>query len=216
MPTFEIPIGPPISENQYNYLIHTTKPRHPDDALTTHKRGSITYDREKGGMILEWANESEFRVWRAAEEAKKSIKLIVSVTKHSKSQIWRERRVLRCSREFTGGRHNHTKRQNLKIPSKKSGCQCHLIIKFYPHTDTILGKYEGHHDHPIADANVRFTRLSDKIKHCVMDMVRTGIASREIVSVIKLLISRADSYSVAKTRAGVVQGDRSRLPHHDA
>ncbi len=154
-----------MTENQYNYLIHLAKAHCPEDPLTTRKRGSITHDREKAGMSLEWANEYEFRVWRAAEETRKSIKFIVSRTMRSDSPIWRERQVLRCSHEFAGGRRHRTMRQNLKVPSKKTGCQCRLIIKFYPHTETILGKYEGLHGHALGDANLRFTSLLDKPCH---------------------------------------------------
>ncbi len=133
-------------------------------------------------MTLEWANEYEFQVWHIAEEAKNSIKLIVSKIVRSKSPVWREHCVLRCSHEFTGGWRDRKTRQNLKIPSKKSGCHCCLVTKFYPLTETILGKYKGHHDHALGNANLQFTRLSDNVKDCVMEMVCTGIDSKAIVS----------------------------------
>ena len=65
---------------------------------------------------------------------------------------------------------------------KKTGCQCCLTIKRYPHTETILGRYEDRHNHALGDNNLRFIRLSHKIRNLVMDMVYIGIESKAIVS----------------------------------
>jgi hypothetical protein len=137
-------------------------------------------------MNLEWANEDAFLAWRAAEESEKTIELIVSKVVHSDSPIWRERRVLKCSREWACGRPAQNKaaegKRDRKIPSKKTGCRCRLTIKLYQHTDTILGKYENEHDHPLGEDNLRFTRLTDNIKNLVTIMVRTRIDGKVIVS----------------------------------
>jgi hypothetical protein len=69
-----------------------------------------------------------------------------------------------------------------KIPSKKTGCRCRLVIKQYLHTDAILGKYEEKHDHPLGDDNLRFLRLSENTKNLVMEMIHTRIDSKAIVS----------------------------------
>ena len=52
----------------------------------------------------------------------------------------------------------------------------------YPHTRTILGKYDGQHDHPLGDENLRFLRLSHHIRSLVMDMIREGMDAEAIVS----------------------------------
>jgi hypothetical protein len=36
----------------------------------------------------------------------------------------------------------------------KTGCQCCLIVKMYPQTETILGKYDGQHNHLLGDENL--------------------------------------------------------------
>ena len=54
----------------------------------------MTYDCEKGGMTLEWANEGEFLAWLAAEESEKTIELVVSKIKRSDSPNCCEKRVL--------------------------------------------------------------------------------------------------------------------------
>ena len=102
MPTFEIAVGPPVTENIRTFRTPGTKKRLSEDPATTHQCGSITSDREKG-MTMEWANEEEFLAWHAAEELDKTVELIVSKVVHSNSPIWRTRRVLRCSRKWTGG-----------------------------------------------------------------------------------------------------------------
>ncbi len=135
-------------------------------------------------MPLEWVSENEFLVWLAAEENKNTIKFIVSFTEESHSPNWRARRVFKCSREFSGGKpdRKNTFQWDRKIPSMKTGCQCRLTIKLYPHTETVLGKYEGQHDHALGDDNLRFLRLSDNVRNVVMDMIHTGIDSKAIVS----------------------------------
>ncbi len=183
MPTFEIPTGPAITQRSVAYNVPREEARRAKRHVAKPRKGSMTYDREKGGMTLEWANQEEFQAWLAAEESEKAIQLIVSETKRSDSPDWRNRRVLRCSREFTGGNSHYQKKNQWerKIPSKKTGCQCRLIIKQYPQTEIILGRYEDRHDHPLGDDNLRFIRLSGKIRNLVMDMVYTGIESKAIV-----------------------------------
>ena len=184
MPTFEIPTVPTNTQNDHAYNICREEARRSERCITKPRRGSMTYDREKGGMTLEWANEGEFRAWLAAEESGNTIELIVSQIERSDSPLWRERCVFRCSREFTGGNPGYVKKTQMerKIPSKKTGCRCHLTVKWYPRTETILGKYVDQHDHPLGDDNLRFIRLSRKIRDLIMDMVYIGINSKVIVS----------------------------------
>ena len=99
--------------------------------------------------------------------------------------------ALTCACEWTGGwpvqnklktERKDAKIQERKILSKKTGCRCRLMIKFHQHTDTILGRYVDMHDHPLGDKNLRFTRLTDRTRDLVMEMVCQGIESKAIVS----------------------------------
>lgn len=191
MPTFDIAVGPSVAENLRTYRTPKIDRRQTEDPATTLRCGSITHDRKRGNMPLEWSNEEDFRTWLAAEESEHAIELIVSHTAHSDSPLWRERRILKCAREWTGGRPvqnqsgpeaKDVRIQERKIPSKKTGCRCQLTIKFYRHTPTILGKYKTTHDHPLGDQNLRFTRLTDRTRDLVMEMVYMGIDSKVIVS----------------------------------
>src|SRR6267378_169150 len=148
MSTFDIPTGLPMSENMVRSSRVVKRPARPEDPVTSRQCGSITYDQDKKGMSWEWANEDAFWAWLAAEEWKHAIELVVSQVEHSKSPIWRERRLLKCVRGFTGGKREYqrTTASERKIPSKKTGCRCRLTVKSYPHTETILGWYEDKHD----------------------------------------------------------------------
>ena len=144
----------------------------------------MTYDREKGGMTLEWANGGEFLAWLAAEESEKTIELVVSKIEQSDLPNWHKTCMLHCSCEFMGRKLVYQKKHqwDRKIPSKKTGCPCCLMIKEYHETELILGKYEDMHNHMLGDDNLQFTRLSGKIRNLVMDMVYIGIESKAIVS----------------------------------
>ncbi|KAH8980191.1 hypothetical protein EDB92DRAFT_1820639 [Lactarius akahatsu] len=165
--TFEIPVGPPITENLCTFQTPGSNRQLTEDPAMSHWYGSTTHDWKRGKMTLEWANEEDFLAWLAAEESDQTIELI-------------------CLREWTGG---HSKSgatasegQERKIPSKKTGCRCQLTIKLYRHTETILGKYENDHDHPLGDNNLRFTQLSDKTRDLVMQLVHIGVDTKAIMS----------------------------------
>ena len=198
MPAFKIPTGPSITKNKLTYRTHKWKA----PCAKAPKCGSITYDREKGGMMREWADADAFLTWLAAEELEKAIELIVSQVERSDSPIWQERRVYQCGREYTGGKHDRqrTTEWERTIPSKKTGCRCCLTIKLYLDTDKILRKYEEQHDHVIGDENLCFTRLSDMTKDLVLDLVRTGVHTKAIVRGDYIVPFPADDY-LAKTRA---------------
>ena len=139
MPTFDIPTGPPVAQRNTTYdnprvMARCTK------CGTTLWRGSLAYDRKKGGMTHEWKNEDNFRPWLAAEESSNSIELIVSQIRHSDLGTWWERHLFQCSREFTGGKVAYQCKNDWerKIPSKKTGCQCCLTIKLYLQSDTTM------------------------------------------------------------------------------
>ena len=108
----------------------------------------------------------------------------------SDSLFWQEQHILKCLREYMGGRPDQQSRSsapeewNRKIPSKKTGCWCRLTLKFYWHTEIILGKYESEHDYLLRDNNLRFMWLTDRTKDLVLVMLTMGIDTKTIVSLI--------------------------------
>ena len=135
-------------------------------------------------MPLEWKNEHNFLVWLTTKEHENAIKFIVSVTEGLDSLNWWVQRTYRCSWEFSGGKKDcGTKTQcDCKIPLMKTGCQSHLIIKQYPGTEVIHGKYDDHHNHELGDENLCFLKLSHDIRSMVMDMTHEGTDPKVIVS----------------------------------
>ena len=56
----------------------------------------------------------------------------------------------------------------------------------YLHTETILGKYEGQHDHALGDDNLQFLRLLDSIRVCLMEMIHMRMDSKAILSATRI------------------------------
>ena len=161
MATFEIAVGPSVADNLRVCWTSGTNKRQVEDPATTLRLGSIMHDWKHGKMPSEWKDEDDFCTWLEAKGSDKGIELIVSHVRHSDSPIWREWHVLVCSREWMGGQPAQNKsassapvEQDGKIPSKKTGCQCRLTLKFYRHMETILGNYESEHDHLLGDNNL--------------------------------------------------------------
>ncbi|KAH9014443.1 hypothetical protein EDB85DRAFT_2157411 [Lactarius pseudohatsudake] len=222
MPTFEIPTCPPIAESGRASFASEPRVRRGERAAVKPLYGSITYDRQKGEMPFEWDNKNTFLAWLAAEERDKAIKFIVSSTRKSNSPNWRERHVYRCSREFSGGKWDPEDKSQFKhkIAPMKTGCQCRVTIKMYPHTDTILGKCEGDHDHTLGDDNLRFLRLTERTKISVMDMVCKGMDSKAILKVVRDSCERTDrDYYITMRDVNrlrrIVEDDEIRLDDND-
>jgi len=158
----------------------------PDNAgspATLTKRGGFDWDWEKGGFNLEWANLAKFEMWRQVEECVSSIELIASSTQTRVNYSWSQRFVCRC--QYSGGRRKYQKKypsRKHKIQHRKSGCCCHVLIKFYPHMPTILGRYIAEHDHKIGKANITFTRLSGTTRERIKMMLTQKIDQDQIVS----------------------------------
>jgi len=164
----------------------------PDNAVspaTSGSRGSFNWDREKGGFNLEWANLAEFETWRETEERACSIEFIASTTWARAEGILCSRwQRFVCGRQESGGDRGYEKKhpeRQRKIGTRKSGCGCHIIIKQYPHTSTVLGRYVAEHDHEIGAANIAYTRLSGATRERIKTMLIQRIDPREIVSLPK-------------------------------
>jgi hypothetical protein len=69
-----------------------------------------------------------------------------------------------------------------KIGTKKTGCGCHIIIKQYHHTPTVLGCYAAKHDHKIGAANIAYTCLSGTAWEQIKNMLTQKIDHHQIMS----------------------------------
>jgi hypothetical protein len=132
---------------------------------------------------LEWSDLTAFNTWHREEELHYSIELIASRVR-SGGTLWTQNRLYICSCQLSGGRKEYEKKKpdwNRKIGSKKTGCRCRIIIKLYPHTDTILGHYRNTHDHEVGSANIAYTRMSGVAQEQIKSMLVQKVDHKEIV-----------------------------------
>ena len=159
-------------------------PDNADSPETSTRKGSFHWDQEKGGFTLEWVNDAAFEMWRREEERIYSIEFISS-TRRTGGTLWSQWQLFVCGRQDSGGgrtyKKKHPERQH-KIGTRKSGCGCHIIVKQYPHTSTVLGRYVSEHDHKIGAANITYTRLSGATRKRIKSMLTQKIDRYEIVS----------------------------------
>ena len=155
---------------------------------TSIKCGSYNYDWVHG-YPLEWSDFAAFNAWRREEELRYSIELIAStvkcgVTVKCGGPLWTEKRLYVCSRQPSGGRTEFEKKHPdwcRKIGSKKTGCRCRVVIKLYPHTDTILGNYMNTHDHEVGSENIAYTWMSHVAREQIKSMLVQKVDRKEIV-----------------------------------
>jgi hypothetical protein len=71
----------------------------------------------------------------------------------------------------TGGKSKYAPKlhQQRKIASKRTSCPCRLVVKTYPGTTTILGRYENEHSHPIGSQNLIYTHIPAAVLHQIED-----------------------------------------------
>jgi hypothetical protein len=157
------------------------------DPATSSKTGSMTYDRKKNGYNLEWESRADFNTWLTHEQTAIGIEIWVSKTRASKSKrLYSTCETLSCARNGTGGKKNYVKKttRERKIDSKRieGGCPCFVQIKTYPHTNTILGKYNHIHSHPTSKDNLKYIRIRVSTRELIEVWVHYRVTDQEIVS----------------------------------
>jgi len=185
---FPLSVVPPALPGASGIPSEPSAPPVPEAAETptnSAKKGSFHYNRERGGYPMEWPGPAKFEAWRREEELAYSIELIASSTARGRDGgLWTLRRVYVCSRQLSGGRNKYQKKHpewERKIDSKKTGCRCRIVIKYYPHTSAILGCYASEHDHEIGLANITYTRTSRVAHEKIKFKLAQKIDPREIV-----------------------------------
>jgi hypothetical protein len=193
LPRFRLKVAPPAPELNETptgpsapFTVLSLDLRDEDpagDPSTSRRPGSFLYDRESGKYPYEWPNMTDFDAWRRTEELANSIELIASSVAHGKS-LWTQRRYYVCSRQLSGGKGSYQKKNedwHTKFQTKKTGCDCKIVIKSYPHTPTILGRYESKHNHDLGLANIVYVRMSQAARRKIRDMLERKVDPREIV-----------------------------------
>ncbi len=157
------------------------------DPTTSTRMGSITYDREEGSYNLEWESRDDFDKWLTHEQATIGIEIRLSKTRYSKNnKLYSKGEIFCCAHNGTGGKKHHMKMTacERKIDSKwiEGRCPCSVQIKKYPHTGTIMGRYNPDHSHPVSKDNLKYIRIQVSTQVLIEDLVHNGVTDLEIVS----------------------------------
>jgi hypothetical protein len=184
--TLSRPSAPPMELPERSTLAECP-PEEPSKSVETPanstRSGSFYYDRVRSRYLMEWAGPAEFEAWHREEELAYSIELIASKTVH-RGGLWTLKRVYICFRQLSEGRSKYQKKhldQHRKIQNKKTECWCSIIIKFYPHTTAILGRYASKHNHEIGLANIAYTWMSRVAREKIKYKLAQKIDPRKIV-----------------------------------
>ena len=96
--------------------------------------------------------------------------------------------VFVCSRYGTGGAKEyvrlHPEWMDRKVGSKITKCPASLTVKTYMNTETILGIYDAHRNHPIGDDNLRYLRISGDTREWIAGIMQLGVKATEITSLL--------------------------------
>jgi hypothetical protein len=94
--------------------------------------------------------------------------------------------MLFTMRNGTGGKKHYVKKTTCKrkIDSKwiEGRCPCSIQIKIYPYTNTILGRYNANHSHPVSKDNLQYIWIWVSMHALIEDWVHYGVTDLEIVS----------------------------------
>ncbi|KAJ7701052.1 hypothetical protein B0H16DRAFT_1348443 [Mycena metata] len=178
------------SSPSYNVLESPTSTQltfqaYPNPTPPAPPAGSYEHDLASGSYPLQWANWDDFHNWRTAEERAQCVELRLAKTYYGLPEFERQCRYV-CSRGSTGGIKEYAKLHpdwQRKIPSKRTDCMCILLVKQYPGVSLILGNYRSEHNHPIGNANLRFTQISKETKEYIAGLLRLKVAPDHIVTI---------------------------------
>ena len=112
-----------------------------------------------------------------------SIEFVASTTR-TNGIHWSQWQKFVCRHQESGGRTYEKKnpQRQCTLKPKKTGCGCHVIVKQYMHTSTLLGCYDPDYDHKIGAANITYTHLSGATWEQIKMMLTQTIDCSKIMS----------------------------------
>ncbi|KAJ7818322.1 hypothetical protein B0H14DRAFT_2373223, partial [Mycena olivaceomarginata] len=121
--------------------------------------------------------------WLENEEHRQCIELRLVQTTKGLPQFEKKLRYV-CSRHGTGGVKEYEKKfpeRVRRLPPKRTGCACALIVKQYPGTRQLLGSYKNVHNHPLKKDNIAFTRIPRATREYIAAKLRDNVRPDKIV-----------------------------------
>jgi hypothetical protein len=163
-----------------------------------------------------------FQEWHWSEEHTHTIELRVAKVEHGVATLgrtlWMTKHVYQCARQRIGQKADQKKQpeREQKVPRKGTGCRCQIVIKCYPHTPVVLGRYLTEHNHELGAENMIYTRLSDGSRQHMKSLLIQKVDAGEIVSTSLFdrrlyLIQYCRSGSFARRRLTVAATNSSTL-----
>ncbi|KAJ6496886.1 hypothetical protein DFH09DRAFT_854266, partial [Mycena vulgaris] len=73
---------------------------------------------------------------------------------------------------------------NRKRDTKKTECKCSLLVKEYPGTTIVLGKYPDAHDHPLGNANLPFTQIPSDTREYIAGLLRLKVSPEHVLKIV--------------------------------
>lgn len=144
---------------------------------------TLEYDLGQAKYNQRWNSWQEFLDWLEVEKTSKGIELRRVDVKTGKDK-YVSRFLYVCSRHGTGGVKTRTPKNPhwiRKIASERSNCQCFLKVKTYHNTSVVLAIYTNAHNHPIGNANLPYTRISDATREWIAGRLRDCVEPKYIV-----------------------------------
>ncbi|KAJ6555866.1 hypothetical protein B0H19DRAFT_947528, partial [Mycena capillaripes] len=66
----------------------------------------------------------------------------------------------------------------------RTDCQCALVVKTYPNVPTVLGNYAEEHNHPLGNANLRYTQISKETREYIAGLLRLKVSPSHILQLV--------------------------------
>jgi hypothetical protein len=132
---------------------------------------------------LAWDTMHDFEAWIANEQLTKCFELCLVQTLTGLPHYEKKLRYV-CSRHGTGGVKEYTKQfpeRERKIPGKCTSCHCSLVVKHYPNTHRILGKYHDVHNHLLSQENLPFTQIPKATREFIAGRLRDRMSADAVV-----------------------------------
>lgn len=157
------------------------------ETLSLPTTGDYTTDSSQPKYNVSWNLLEETMLWLQNIQEQEVVELQMTHHKinNTNNGKWTKTYYFSCSRNGTGGEKPYDKLHpewGRKVPMKQTGCMCFLIVKLYPGTSCVLGKYTSNHNHLIGGVNAWFMCLSDVTKDQILEMLHMGISHDKIVS----------------------------------
>lgn len=142
------------------------------------KKGSLEFDLIEGKFNLNWPSKLAFDLWFKDMQNDSVVQFTSSYIKHGSGNdygCFKTNQRLICTRK------KKPWEKQAEGNTKRTGCDCALIVKTYCGTSYVLGYFTNKHSHSLGDENLKYTYISNETKAFIASMLRQGMSCEYIV-----------------------------------